>query len=749
MNKKIILKIFGMHCAACAAAIVRQLNSVPGVVEAAVNLASEKASVEYRAGQVDPSQLVAAVERAGYQAEEQDWSQPPKEGLPAEPAATWKKRFLWSLVFSLPLAYLAMGEMLNLPLPRHLFTYLAVLQAILAALVIIVSRDIWRSGAQSLRRLAPNMDALILIGTAAAYGYSLAVVVVHILGGSTLLRMGVEPPPVSLYFESAAFILTFVTLGKYLETLTKSKTNQALKQLVGLRPNEATLWQNGRETKVLIREVKINDILLVRPGEKIPTDGVVVAGYSGVDEKMLTGESLPVEKGVGDLVIGATLNKTGVLRVKATKIGEETMLAQIIKIVEEAMASKAPIQKLADTVSFYFVPAVMVLATTALVGWLMAGYSLPFSLTVFVAVLIVACPCALGLATPTAVMMGTGLAAQSGVLIKSGQALEVAQKVTLVVFDKTGTLTKGEPEVTDVVAWGSKEEELLQVAASVERMSEHPLAQAIVNRAQKYQLPLKEVTRFRAIPGKGVEAVLEGGPIVFGTQRLMQENQIELGPVEKDYERLSREGKTVMILSSDGLVQGLVAVADTLREHSQEAVSRLHQLGKQVAIITGDTRRVGEAVAHKLGIDRVLAEVLPQDKAAEVKRLQGEGEVVAMVGDGINDAPALAQADLGIALGSGTDVAMETGQVVLIKNDLRDVVTAIDLSQYTFRKIKQNLFWAFFYNTLGIPIAAGALYPFTGWLLHPGLAAAAMAFSSVSVVVNTLMMKRYQKPASS
>ncbi|MDP2874375.1 MAG: heavy metal translocating P-type ATPase [bacterium] len=729
--EKIILKISGMHCASCATIIERQLKSSSGIVSAAVNLVSEKASVEYDPKLTDVSQIKLAIEKAGYRAEEENQEEPHEDHHHAEQADILKKRFIFNLIFSLPLMYLAMSEMLGLPMITLPSVVLMAAQAIFATLVIVASRDIWLSGAKSLAHRAPNMDALILIGTAAAYFYSLIII----------LTKTVSP----LYFESAAFILTFITLGKYLETMTKSKTNEAIKKLIGLQPNEATLLRDGQEIKIPIRDVKINDILLVRPGEKIPTDGIVVAGYSGVDEKMITGESLPVEKKVGDHVIGATLNKTGVLQIKATIVGEKTMLAQIIKIVEEAMGSKAPIQKLADTVSFYFVPTVMIIAFVALAGWLIAGQSLSFALAVFVAVLIVACPCALGLATPTAVMMGTGLAAQNGILIKSGEALEIAKKVTTIVFDKTGTLTKGEPEVTDIVALGGQEEKLIQIAASVEKMSEHPLAQAVVNHAKKYNPPISEVSQFQALPGRGIEAMLDNHKILFGTKRLLLENQIELERVEKEYERLSNEGKTVMILALDRQVQGLVAVADTLKENSREAVDQLHRLGKKVAIITGDNRRVGEAIAKQLGIDKVLAEVLPQDKAAEIKRLQNEGEVVAMVGDGINDAPALAQANLGIALGSGTDVAMETGQIVLIKNDLRDVVIAIDLSQYTLRKIKQNLFWAFFYNTLGIPIAAGALYPFTGWLLNPALAAAAMAFSSVSVVTNALLMKNYKR----
>jgi len=581
--------------------------------------------------------------------------------------------------------------------------------------------NIWTSGLKNLIRIKPNMDSLIFIGTAAAYFYSV------------IASTG------SPYYESAVFILIFISLGKYLEAKTKGKTGDAIKKLMGLQPKEATIIRDGEEIKIPIFEVKVNDIILVKPGEKIPVDGIVIDGYSGVDEKAITGESIPVEKKIGDEVIGATINKTGVLKFKATRVGKDTMLAQIIKIVEEAMGSKAPIQLLADKVSFYFVPTVIGLALLSSIVWLIVGQPIVFVLTIFVAVLIIACPCALGLATPTAVMMGTGLAAQNGILIKSGKALEIARNVNVVVFDKTGTLTKGEPTVTNIILVteirNSKSETLnvLQIAASVEKNSEHPLAQAIVNKAKEQNLVLNEVKNFQAIPGHGVSAELDNpstmlgaSEILLGTRKLMADNQINIQSIEKQMEELENQGKTVMVLGLDKQIIGIIAVADTLKEFSKQAVKMLHKLGKKVAI------------------DKVLAEVLPQGKSDEIKKLQSEGNVVAMVGDGINDSPALAQADLGIALGSGTDIAMETGDIVLIKDDLRDVVKAIDLSKYTLRKIKQNLFWAFFYNVIGIPVAAGILYPLTGWLLNPAIAAFAMAFSSVSVVSNSLLMKQYK-----
>jgi Cu+-exporting ATPase len=516
--------------------------------------------------------------------------------------------------------------------------------------------------------------------------------------------------------------------------------------LIGLQPKTATVIKNGVETEISIAQVVVGDIILVKPGEKIPVDGIVVDGYSAVDQKAITGESIPVEKKKGDEVIGATINKTGVFKFEATRVGSQTMLSQIIKIVEDAMGSKAPIQLLADKVSFYFVPVVFVIAFVSGVSWFLATGHITVALTIFVSVLIIACPCALGLATPTAVMMGTGLAAKNGILIKSSKALEVAKDVNMVVFDKTGTLTKGEPVVTEIVSFDEKvsADEILEVSVAIEKNSEHPLAQAIVNKAKEKKIKIQEVKNFQAIPGHGVQATLNKKSVLLGTRKLMRENDISVDYIEEKMQELENQGKTVMILAVGKKIAGILAVADVLKENSREAVDTLHKMGKSVAIITGDNKRVGEAIAKQLGIDRVLAEVLPQGKSDEIKKLQAEGKIVAMVGDGINDAPALAQANLGIALGSGSDVAMETGEIVLIKDDLRDVVKSIDLSKYTLTKIKQGLFWAFAYNIIGIPVAAGVLFPFTGWLLSPSIAAGAMAFSSVSVVLNSLSMKFYR-----
>ncbi|MBI4919849.1 copper-translocating P-type ATPase [Candidatus Azambacteria bacterium] len=740
MNQKTILNISGMHCASCAANIENALKKKEGIKSANVNFASEKLYLEFDSVEISIARIKKIIEKLGYGAAEETFEEEMRDHRKearAQEIKKLKKRFIFALIFSLPVIYMVMGEMAGLPMPIIFENYGTVIQFALASAVIVSCFNIWTSGFKNLLRLAPDMDSLIFIGTAVAYFYSLTVSILTFSGAKIEAH---------LYYESAALILVFISLGKYLEAITKGRTSEAIKKLIGLQPKEATIIKNNEEIKILISEVKVGDIILVRPGEKIPVDGIVIDGYSGVDEKAITGESIPVEKKKNDEVIGATINKTGVLKFTATRVGKDTMLAQIIKIVEEAMGSKAPIQLLADKVSFYFVPFVIGIAIFVFIIWLLLGQPLAFALTVFVAVLIIACPCALGLATPTAVMMGAGLAAKNGILIKNGKALEIARDLDIVIFDKTGTLTKGEPNVTDVVKIKNDigENLVLQIAASAEKNSEHPLAQAIVNKAKEEKTDLSEVKNFQAIPGYGIAADLENKKILFGTRKLMADNQIDPNAIEEKMIALEDQGKTAMILAVEKEIVGIIAVADMLKDYSKEAVEMLHKMGKKVAIITGDNKRVGQAIARQVGIDKVLAEVLPQEKSAEIKKLQSEGNTVAMVGDGINDAPALAQADLGIALGSGTDIAMETGEIVLIKDDLRDVVAAIDLSKYTLNKIKQNLFWAFFYNIIGIPVAAGILYPFTGWLLNPALAAAAMAFSSVSVVSNSLLMKSYK-----
>ncbi len=758
-----------MHCASCAINIENILKKEKGIKSANVNFASEKLYLEFDDTKIDIGKVKTIIEKLGYKATketvESTFTEATTDKLGEEnhhqeaqeqEIQKLKKRFVFSLIFSLPIIYMVMGEILGLPMPMIFENYGIIIQFILATIVIVFCFNIWTLGFKNLLRLIPNMDSLIFIGTAVAYFYSLIVSILFFLN----VKIGVH-----LYYESTVLILVFISLGKYLEAMTKGKTSEAVQKLIGLQPKEATIIKNNQEIKIPIAEVKVGDIILVKPGEKIPVDGIVVDGYSSVDEKAITGESIPVEKQKDGEVIGGTINKTGVLKFRTTRVGKDTMLAQIVKIVEEVMGSKPPIQLLADKISFYFVPSVISIAIFAFLAWLLLGQSLSFALTVFVAVLIIACPCALGLATPTVIMMGTGLAAKKGILIKSGKALEIARNLNIVIFDKTGTLTKGSPRVTEVIKIKNdiSENLILQIAASVEKNSEHPLAQAIVNKAREEDLALSEVEKFQALLGHGVMGLIKikneknkttnqnsklGNAgyinILLGTRKLMIDNQIDPSPIEEKLIELENQGKTAMILAQDKNIIGIIAVADTLKDYSKQAVDMLHKMGKKVGMITGDNKRVGQAIAKQLGIDYVLTEVLPQEKSAEIKKLQKEGNVVAMVGDGINDAPALAQADLGIALGSGTDVAMETGEIVLIKDDLRDVVAAIDLSKYTLRKIKQNLFWAFFYNLLGIPIAAGVLYPFFGWLLNPAIAAAAMAFSSVSVVSNALLMKRYE-----
>jgi P-type Cu+ transporter len=737
--EKTILKISGMHCASCAALIETTLRKEEGIKTANLNYATEKLYLEFDPIEISIARIKKIVEGLGYKATEEsleeelyDHHKKAKEEIGA-----WKRRFVFALIFSLPILYMTMGEMVGLPMPALFSSYGTLIQFLLATAVIISCFNIWKTGFKNLILLSPNMDSLIFLGTAVAYFYSFIV---------SLLMFFRKDIEAHLYYESAALILVFISLGKYLEAITKGKASEAIKKLIGLQPREATIIKDKEEIRIPITQVKVGDIVLVRPGEKIPVDGIVIDGYSAVDEKAITGESIPVEKKVGDEVIGATINKTGVLKFRATRVGKDTMLAQIIKIVEEAMGSKAPIQLLADKVSFYFVPSVIFIAIFSSLFWFFLGKPLAFALTVLVSVLIIACPCALGLATPTAVMMGTSLAAQNGILIKSGKALEIARDVNMVIFDKTGTLTKGEPTVTDIVEIQSDNPKLkiLQIAASVEKNSEHPLAEAIVKKAKEKNLEFFEVKNFQSIPGQGVMAEIEGKKIILGTRKLMVENKIDPIIIEEKLVALEDQGKTTMILAENKEIIGIIALSDTLKEYSKEAIEILHKMGKKVGIVTGDNKRVANAMAKQIGIDRVLAEVLPQEKAAEIKKLQSEGNIVAMVGDGINDAPALAQADLGIALGSGTDIAMETGEIVLIKDDLRDVVLAMDLSKYTLKKIKQNLFWAFFYNVISIPVAAGILYPFFGLLLNPAVAAVAMAFSSVSVVLNSLLMKRYR-----
>lgn len=739
------LKIDGMTCAACAKTIERITKKLPGVVEANVNFATEKLNISFEPSKVRTSDIKKAIEKGGYKAlEDESNVDNDKEKKEKEIKALWN-RFIVSAIFAVPLFLIAMvpmiAEELGYMLPAaidpmmHPEAY-AIIQLLLVIPVMISGQKYFIVGFKSLVRLTPNMDSLISIGTAAAFLYSIfSVYQIMFLGNVDYV----------MYFESAAVILTLITLGKYLESVTKGKTSEAIKKLMGLAPKTAIIIRDNIEVEIPIDEVEVGDIVVVKPGEKMPVDGQVVSGTTLVDESMLTGESMPVEKAIGDKIIGASINKNGSIKYKATRVGKDTALAQIITLVENAQGSKAPIARMADIISSYFVPVVIVIAILSSLGWYLSGETMVFSLTIFISVLVIACPCALGLATPTAIMVGTGKGAEYGVLIKSGVALETAHKIQTIVFDKTGTLTEGKPKVTDIVTVeGMDEAYLLQIAASAEKGSEHPLGEAIVKGAEGRSLELMKVDKFKAIPGYGIEVTIDGNKILLGNRKLMVESEISLEKLEDISNKLAEEGKTPMYIAIENKISGIIAVADTVKENSKKAIERLHSMGIEVAMITGDNKRTAAAIARQVGIDRVLAEVLPEDKANEVKKLQAEGKKVAMVGDGINDAPALAQADIGIAIGSGTDVAMESADIVLMRSDLMDVPTALQLSKKTIRNIKQNLFWAFGYNILGIPVAMGVLHLFGGPLLNPIIAALAMSFSSVSVLTNALRLKGFK-----
>ena len=738
-----IFKIEGMECAACAKAVERAAGRLEGVMEANVNLATEKLSIKYDSSTVRVSDIKRAVEKAGYKvADEENTADTDKERKGKEIKALWKK-FIVSAIFTAPLLYISMGHMIGLPLPGLINPMMhpaafALSQLLLTLPVIVSGSRFYTIGFKSLIRRSPNMDSLVAMGTSAAFLYGIYATAKIITGNVEYTH--------DLYFESAAVIITLITLGKYLESVSKGKTSEAIKMLMGLSPKTATILRDRKEVEIPVDEVEAGDILVVKPGEKMPVDGVVVGGNTSVDESMLTGESIPVEKNSGDKIIGASINKNGIIKYKATKVGKDTVLAQIIKLVEDAQGSKAPIAKLADIISGYFVPVVIALALLSGFGWYFIGKeSAVFSLTIFISVLVIACPCALGLATPTAIMVGTGKGAEHGILIKSGTALETAHKIQTVVFDKTGTITEGKPVVTDIISAGSiKKDDLLQLAASAEKGSEHPLGDAIVKDAEDKGLKLKKINSFKAIPGQGIKAVIDNVEILLGNRKFMRECDISLKDMEAVSDKLASDGKTPMYIALDSNISGIIAVADTVKENSRKAVDMLHKMGIEVVMITGDNKRTAEAIAAQVGIDRVLSEVLPEDKADEVKKLQFEGKKVAMVGDGINDAPALARADIGIAIGSGTDVAIESADIVLMRSDLMDVPVAVQLSKSTIRNIKENLFWAFGYNSIGIPVAMGILHIFGGPLLNPMIAGAAMSLSSVSVVTNALRLKRFK-----
>jgi Cu+-exporting ATPase len=777
------LNIGGITCASCVAHVEQALTGVPGVVNASVNLATEKAAVEYIPGAADISELTRAVQEAGYRVENIEGeglgSQSELERLSrVKEVRSLRNRFLLAAAGAVLLFLGTFDVFPWVPPLMELGFYPFLLWALATPIQFWSGWTSYTSGLAALRHGVPNMHSLIALGTSVAYGYSAAVVLIEALASQILANAGIQP---AVFFDTAAIIIALILLGRFLEARAKGQTSEAIRRLIGLQPNTARVIRNEEELDVPIDSVVPGDVILVRPGERIPVDGEVTEGYSSVDESMLTGESMPVDKQPGQTVYGATINKTGSFQFQAARVGQDTVLGQIIRLVEEAQGSKSPIQQLADRVAAYFVPAVIAIALAVFLFWLLLGPApaLTYAVLVFVAVLIIACPCALGLATPTAIIVGTGKGAEQGVLIRSAQALEIAHKVNTVVLDKTGTLTTGQPVVADVVAnsdltsnkksphsplykGGIEEEfdenEILRLAASAERGSEHPLGEAIVREAQTRGLKLEPVSDFNAIPGQGVQAHVNGYSLLLGNLALMRASNIELNGLNETARQLAQEGKTPMFLSVDGSALGIIAVADTLKTRSVEAVEALRRMGLEVVMLTGDNAQTAQAIARELGVDRVEAEVLPQDKVEVVRRLQAEGKVVAMVGDGINDAPALVQADVGMAMGAGTDVAIESADITLMRSDLTALVTALELSRQTIRTIKQNLFWAFFYNVLLIPVAAGALYPvfqslggvpaslefFFGQqgFLNPVLAALAMAFSSVTVVTNSLRLKK-------
>ncbi|AND84438.1 Lead, cadmium, zinc and mercury transporting ATPase; Copper-translocating P-type ATPase [Clostridium tyrobutyricum DIVETGP] len=739
-----ILQVQGMTCAACARNIEKAASRVEGVSEANVNFAAEKLKISYDPEKAKIEDVKKSIEKAGYKALE-DWEQADDDKQRKEKEISeLKNRFIMSAVFAIPLLIVAMGPMILEKTGNMLPDYMdpmihtrvyGLIQLILVVPVMIIGKRYFSVGYKSLFRRSPNMDSLIAIGTSAAFLYSTVSVVKTFIDGMQY----------HMYFESAGVILTLITLGKYFESVAKGKTSEAIKKLMGLAPKTAKVIKNDAEVEISIDEVKVGDIIVVRPGEKIPVDGEIVEGVTSIDESMLTGESIPIEKIAGNKVIGASINKNGFIKYKATKIGKDTVLSQIIRLVEEAQGSKAPIEKLADVIAGYFVPVVITLAILSSAAWFIYGESFVFAITIFISVLVIACPCALGLATPTAIMVGTGKGAENGVLIKSGVALESAHKIQTVVFDKTGTITDGKPKVTDIYTVGNTDENyLLGIAASCEKASEHPLGEAIVKEAENRKITIEKLDSFHAVPGHGIVSVINNKSILLGNRKFMIDNNILLDDMESKFHKLASHGKTPMYISIDNKLAGIIAVADTVKESSKAAIEKLHSLGIEVAMITGDNKKTADSIARQIGIDTVLAEVLPEDKANEIKKLQKQNRKVAMVGDGINDAPALAQADIGMAIGSGTDVAIESADIVLIKSDLMDVVTAIDLSKKTIKNIKENLFWAFGYNTLGIPVAMGVLFIFGGPLLNPMIAALAMSFSSVSVLLNALRLKRYK-----
>lgn len=730
-------KISGMTCSACAARIERAMKKLDGMEEANVNFASEKLYVTYKENNLSENDILTAIQKAGYNVASSDDKKPRKsmhEQL--------FKRFIISVCFSVPLLIVSMGHMAGLPLPSIIDPMdnplnFALFQLILTIPVIIAGIKFFTAGIRNLVHLSPNMDSLIAVGTLSAVGYGFYAIYMIIEGH--------EHYAMHLYFESAAVILTLITLGKYLEAVSKGKSSQAIRELMELSPKISMVRRGDTEMQVKSELVRIGDTVIVKPGERFPVDGTVTKGSTSVDESMLTGESIPVEKNTGDKVIGASINKNGYIEYTAEKVGSETALSQIIRLVEEAQGRKAPIARLADVISAYFVPVVIVLAIISAIGWKLAGESASFCMTIFVSVLVIACPCALGLATPTAIMVATGRGAKMGILIKGGEVLETAHKINTAVFDKTGTVTEGVPSVTDIkVTQGFDENNILALCASAEKQSEHPLGESIVKEAENRNIKLSEVESFEYISGMGIRAEIGGSIVLIGNKRLMSENNVDTSGIEKTAIEFAEAGKTPVMCAYSGKAAGIIAVADKIKPDSRNAIASLEKSGIECVMLTGDSEKTAIAIAGQASIKKVIAEVMPEDKANQIKKLQDEGKTAAMIGDGINDAPALAQADVGIAIGTGTDVAIESADIVLMNGSLEGVDTAVRLSRAAIRNIKQNLFWAFGYNVLGIPIAMGVLHIFGGPLLNPMIAAAAMSLSSVSVLANALRLKKFR-----
>ncbi|MCI9472141.1 MAG: copper-translocating P-type ATPase [Lachnospiraceae bacterium] len=735
--------IKGMTCASCSSAVERVTRKMEGVSESNVNLATNRMTITYEERSVTPQDIMDRVERAGFEASPEedkgkDQTREEEEEL-QEGHRRMKRRLIGAICLAIPLLYVSMGHMVPIPMPlpsvidMHEAPFnFALTQLILTVCILICGRKFYIVGFKTLFRGHPNMDSLVAIGTGSAFIYSLVMTVM----------IPSDPSAVhNLYYESSAVVVTLVMLGKYMESKSKGKTSEAIKKMMELAPDTAVRLVDGKEEQVQIDQIAVGDILLIRPGSRVPLDGKVVGGNSSVDESMLTGESIPVEKDLDDLVIGGSLNYNGSLQVEVTHTGSDTTLSKIIKLMEEAQGRKAPISKLADRVAGYFVPTVLVIAVLAAVIWALSGQELAFVLTVFVSVLVIACPCALGLATPTAIMVGTGLGATHGILIKSGEALEIAHKVDTVVLDKTGTVTLGQPRVVRIVSRNLSKEKLLEIAAACEVPSEHPLGQAIVREAAEQDLKLEKAEDFQSVTGQGIRASYQGQTILVGNARMMEAAGVDIAVLEAESESAAEKGQTPMYVVADQVLEGFISVADTVKENSAEAISQIKGLGVQVYMLTGDHQKTADHIGSLVHVDHVIAQVMPGDKAAVVQKLQDEGKRVMMVGDGINDAPALAQADVGVAIGSGSDIAIESGDIVLMKSDLMDVYRAIRLSKGTIRNIKQNLFWAFIFNSLGIPVAAGVLHAFGGPLLNPIFAGLAMSFSSVFVVSNALRLK--------